>query len=31
MRLKDDDWDAVMDTNLEGRFPHEPRGDANDA
>ena len=24
MRMKDDDWDAVVDTNLKGRVPHEP-------
>jgi hypothetical protein len=27
--LKDDDWDAVLDTNLKAVFRHEPRRDAH--
>ena len=28
MRMKDEDWDAVLDTNLKAVFRAEPRGDA---
>ena len=27
LRLKDDDWDAVLDANLRGAFARHPRGD----
>ena len=30
MRMKDEDWDAVLDTNLKVGIPTGPRGDAHD-